>query len=106
MAVTGPPVVYRHVRDHATLDKLALNKAAQELKAFRAMQLTRQRNLDLPGQLSIAPLLDKLDRAPKLFTREHPLRCMRWSDDLRMQDATFTAVIMSQARSRVQEQVC
>jgi hypothetical protein len=96
VAITGLALVNGHIRDHAAIDKFALNKAAQELKALAAIELAGKGHFDFSGKLRIAPLLDHLDGIPELVAIAHPVGRILWGHDLGMNDTALAAVIMLQ----------
>ena len=96
LTITGLALVNGHIRDHAAINKLALNKAAQKLQPLTPVKLTRQRHFDLAGKLGIAPLLDRLDSIPELVAIAHPVGRIFGGHDLGMNDTAFARIVVLQ----------
>jgi hypothetical protein len=55
------------IGDHAAIDELALDEVARQPDALGLVQLARNGELDLAGQLGVLAQLGRLDRIPQLF---------------------------------------
>ena len=62
------------IGDHAAIDELGLHELAREANALRLVQLARDRELDLAGELRVLAKLGRLDRIPELFAVGEILR--------------------------------
>jgi len=94
VAITGLALVNGHIRDHAAIDKFSLNKAAQELKALAAIELTGKGHFDFSGKLRITTLLNRLNGVPELVAITHPVGRILGCHDLRMHDPAFAGIVV------------
>jgi hypothetical protein len=83
------------VRDHPPIDELALHKIPRQLDALRLVHLSWYRELDLPSELGVLPLLAKFDLVPQGFPVLPALRRALRGHHLGMHHAALVREVMA-----------
>ena len=71
-AITGDGLADSEIDDHAAGDELFMGEAADELDLLPVVELARQAEGDLAGELGILALLGGLDGVPQALAILHP----------------------------------
>ena len=91
------------IRHHAAVDELGLHEVAGELHAIVAVQLARQGELHLTGELRILAFLRGLDLVPQCRAIGKPRRCPLRSQDLGMNHARLGGEVVGAAEPIVMQ---